>query len=121
MASKRKKTSHKNTANFPNMNVGNSPHLVLDRLFHILPGNVKSPTGSYLVQSGYSDFHRSSKTHVTKPLNSMVFLHGDWLTMTSSIDMAACCFSWVCCPDHQAGGRGTIPTKKQQAAAATLS
>ena len=53
------KTPHKNTANFPVMNVGNSPQLVcMDRLFHILPGNVKSETGSYLVQSGYSDFHR---------------------------------------------------------------
>ena len=58
IASKRKKTSHKNTANFPVMNVRNSPQLVyMDRLFHILPENVKSKTGSYLVQSGYSDFH----------------------------------------------------------------
>ena len=30
----------------------------LKQLFHILPKNVKSETGSYLVQSGHSDFHR---------------------------------------------------------------
>ena len=58
MASKRKKTSHKNTENFPIMDVSNSPELVyMDRLFHILPKSVKSEIGSYLVQSGYSDFH----------------------------------------------------------------
>ena len=55
----RENTGHKNTANIPVMNVGNSPQLVcMDRLFHILPGIVKNKTGAYLVQSGYSDFHR---------------------------------------------------------------
>ena len=89
----------------PVINVSNIPIvLYMDRLFNILPGNVTSETGSYLVKLGYSDFHRFSKTHVTKnqPLNRMVFLHGDWLTMTSYIDVAACCFSRVWCPDHQA-------------------
>ena len=58
MASKTEKTSHKNLANFPVMNVGNSPQLVcMDRLFHTLPGNVKRETESYLVQPGYSDFN----------------------------------------------------------------
>ena len=55
----KKENKSQNTANFPVMNVSNSPQLVyMDRLFHILPENVKSETGSYLVQSGYSDFHR---------------------------------------------------------------
>ena len=30
------------------------------------------------------------------------FMHGDWLMMTSSTDMAACCFSLVWYPAHQA-------------------
>ena len=43
MAPKRKKTSHKNMANFPVMNVTNSPQLVyIYRLFHILPEMLKA-------------------------------------------------------------------------------
>ena len=62
MASKTEKTSHKNTENFHVMNVGNSPQLVrMDRLIHILPGKVKNETGSFLVQSGYSNFHPLGK------------------------------------------------------------
>ena len=44
---KKKENKSQKHGKFPVMNVGNSPQLVyMDRLFHILPGNVKSETGS---------------------------------------------------------------------------
>ena len=39
--SKRNKTNHKNTANFPVMSVANSPKInSMERILNILPGNV---------------------------------------------------------------------------------
>ena len=53
MASKRKKTSQKNTTDCPVMNVSTGPKVVyMDILNNIFPENIKSETGSYLVQSG---------------------------------------------------------------------